>query len=281
MHDADRPWLGIHRGHAPLLLSIPHAGTDLPDAGASGLRSAWLARVDTDWYLPRLYGFAKELDATIIRTEISRTVIDANRDPSGASLYPGMTTTALCPTETFDGEPLYQAGCEPEQEEIESRRRAFHAPYHEAIANELARLRREHAHVVIYDAHSIRSHVPRLFDGELPHLNVGTNSGLSCDRELTRQVVEKICEGPFTHVVNGRFKGGYITRHWGRPDQGIHAIQMEIACRAYLEEGNTSPAPDNWPPAFVPDFAAPLQSRLRSILDACIAFAREHSAQAG
>ncbi|GMU68349.1 MAG: hypothetical protein AMXMBFR37_06820 [Steroidobacteraceae bacterium] len=274
----DQAWLRIQRGRVPLVLSIPHSGVEIPDDCASGLRSAWLARLDTDWYLPQVYAFAKDLNATIIWTEMSRTVVDPNRDPAGISLYPGMATTALCPIQTFDGEPLYQSGCEPGPDEIERRRLTFHSPYHRAIGEELARLRQQHPHVVIYDAHSIRSRVPRLFEGELPNLNIGTNSGRSCDIELSRQLAANAEKSSFTHVVDGRFKGGYITRHWGRPDDGIHAVQMEIACRSYLDENGSPPTPENWPPGYSPRRAETLQTLLRKMLETCIGFARAQAA---
>ena len=172
-------FLEITRGTAPLLVSIPHTGTDIPAEIEADLVSLWLARKDADWWIEKLYDFAPALGATVLRTTISRTVIDVNRDPSGASLYPGQATTGLCPTETFDGETLYRAGREPDEAEIARRRALYFAPYHDALAAEIARLRQMHPRIVLYDCHSIRSVVPRLFDGELPHLNLGTNSGRS------------------------------------------------------------------------------------------------------
>ena len=175
------------------MLSIPHAGVDIPAEIESRLASPWLARKDTDWWLVRLYGFAHDLDATIVHTAISRTVVDVNRDPAGASLYPGQATTALCPTTTFDGELLYQRDETPDADEIESRKARWFVPYHDALSAELVRLRHVHEHVVLYDAHSIRSSVPRLFDGILPHFNVGTNGGASCAPALTA-AVEAACD---------------------------------------------------------------------------------------
>jgi N-formylglutamate deformylase len=172
------------------------------------------------------------LGATMMHTTISRTVIDVNRDPSGASLYPGQATTGLCPTETFDGEPLYREGRNPDSAEIERRRSDWFDPYHASLRSEIARLRAMHPRVVLYDAHSIRSVVPRLFDGSLPLFNIGTNSGASCDPALT-EAVEAICRTSGSTAVNGRFKGGWITRHYGRPEDGVHAIQMELAMRGY------------------------------------------------
>jgi formiminoglutamase len=185
-----------------------------------------------------------------MRTKISRTMIDVNRDPSGTSLYPGQATTGLCPLETFDGEPLYRAGREPSNSEIDRRRKEYFDPYHAALATELARLRRAHPNIVLYDCHSIRSNVPRLFEGTLPHMNIGTHEGRSCDPKLQR-AIEAICAAsPFSWVSNGRFKGGWITRHYGRPEEGVHAVQMELACRSYLDEPFPTVDETNWPTGY-------------------------------
>jgi formiminoglutamase len=245
-------FISIRQGSAPLILSIPHAGTEIPESLQPALISPWLARKDADWWLPELYAFAETMDVTVIRTRISRTVIDVNRDPSGISLYPGQATTGLCPTETFDGEPLYLAGKEPDETEILIRRATYFDPYHETIAAEIARLRRLHHAIILYDCHSIRSEIPRLFQGVLPNFNIGTNDDKSCDATITDRVAA-ICDADerFTHVVNGRFKGGYITRHYGDPEEGINALQMELACRAYMDEP-AMPTPENWPSSFNP-----------------------------
>lgn len=258
-------WLSITRGDAPLLVSIPHTGIDL--AGHEHrLASAWLARRDADWWIDKLYGFAAELGATVVHTAISRTVIDVNRDPSGVSLYPGQATTTLCPTDTFDGDPLYISGHEPDESEIAARRTAYFDPYANALRDELTRLRTINPRVVIYDCHSIRSVLPRLFDGELPVLNLGTNDGRSCDPELQELVARLMAKSGQSWVLNGRFKGGWITRHHGRPDAGIHALQMEISCRGYMREPEGKSTPENWPTPFDPDYAAPIQRHLREIL---------------
>jgi N-formylglutamate deformylase len=266
-------WLGIRRGEAPLIVSLPHTGTEIAPEIAARLVSPALSRKDTDWWIDRLYDFAAELDATIIRTAISRTVIDVNRDPSGASLYPGQVTTGLCPTTTFDGEDLYRPGQEPDAAEIESRRERWFTPYHAALADEIARLRARHEVMVIYDCHSIRSVIPRLFDGTLPNFNLGTNDGASCDAALTA-TIEAICDATeFSRVTNGRFKGGWITRHYAEPQAGIHAVQMELACRGYVQEPVGAVTAATWPVPFDPAFAAPMREALRRILAACIAFA--------
>ena len=266
-------WLSIRRGEAPLIVSFPHTGTEIPAAIETRLVSPWLARKDADWHVEQLYAFAADLGATLVRTAISRTVIDVNRDPSGASLYPGQATTGLCPTETFDGEPLYREGLGPDEPEIASRREAWFNPYHAALEAEISRLRQAYGRVVLYEAHSIRSRVPRLFDGELPNFNIGTNSDQSCDLALT-SAVERACdESGFTRVSNGRFKGGWTTRRYGRPASGVHAIQMELACRGYMDEPVGEPTAASWPTSFSDDRAAPIQAALRGVLGACLTFA--------
>jgi N-formylglutamate deformylase len=269
-----RTWLEIHRGRTPLLVSFPHTGTDIPGDIEPRLASRWLARKDTDWWVHRLYGMASDLDATTVRTTLSRTVIDVNRDPTGASLYPGRTTTELCPLATFDGEPLYVAGGEPAAAEIAARRVQYFEPYHTALAAEIGRLREEHGLVVLYDAHSIRSRIPRLFEGTLHHFNLGTHDGRSCDVALTR-AVEHACEHPFfTRTTDGRFKGGWTVRQHGRPGEGVHAVQMELACRAYLEEPNETLSEENWPGEFDSVRAVPAREVLVRVLEACVRFAR-------
>jgi formiminoglutamase len=264
-------WLKIHRGTAPLIIAFPHTGTDIPVEIEEHFVSPWLARKDADWWIDQLYDFAAGLGATTVRTRISRSVIDVNRDPSGASLYPGQATTELCPTTTFDGEPLY-ASVVPHETNIAWRRARFFDPYHEAIETEIARLRAIHPKVVLYDAHSIRSHVPRLFDGELPQFNIGTNGGTTCAPAL-RSAVEAACAAtPWSQVTDGRFRGGWTTRHYGRPERGVHAIQMELACRGYVDEP-ASFDEGHWPTPYDDARAAPMRAALTQILTACLSFA--------
>lgn len=227
----------VKRGDSPLILSIPHCGRELIPGLAERLTPAGSSLIDTDWWLETLYDFGTALDATVISAKHSRYVIDLNRDPSGASLYPGQATTDLIPTTTFDGAPLYRPGHELQPDETEERKRLYFIPYHEALAAEIARVKAAHGLVLLYDCHSIRSVIPRLFDGELPVLNLGTNNGQSCAPALEAEIVRTLQETPtFSHVVNGRFKGGWITRHYGRPAERVHAVQMELACRAYMAE---------------------------------------------
>lgn len=271
--DSSTPWLEVRRGSAPLVLSMPHTGTQLPDELAGRYASPWRARRDTDWWIDRLYGFAAALGATLVRTGISRAVIDPNRDPSGASLYPGQATTELCPTTTFDGEPLYLPGAAPDAAEIAARTARYFEPYHRALGAELARLRAAHPVVVLYDCHSIRSQVPRLFEGLLPNFNLGTFSGASCAPQLAAAIESACSVTAFSRVTNGRFKGGYTTRHYGRPESGVHAVQMELACRGYLREPIGAVDEGNWPAPWDDSFAAPLQAVLRDVLGACLTFA--------
>jgi formiminoglutamase len=266
-------WLAIHHGEAPLVVSFPHTGTEIPASLETNLVSPWLARKDADYWVDVLYDFAHAMGATTVRTALSRTVIDVNRDPSGASLYPGQATTGLCPLETFDGEPLYSRGHEPDATEIARRRAAYFDPYHAALDAQLKRLRKNHARVVLYDAHSIRSQVARLFEGTLPQFNIGTNSGASCDAALTAGIEDICTRTAFDHVTNGRFRGGWITRHYGKPQNGIHAVQMELAMRGYLLEPEAALTEANWPAALDDAHAATLRVALRDILDACVHFA--------
>jgi formiminoglutamase len=241
---------------------------------ANPLISPWLSLKDTDWFVEQLYDFAASLGATVLRTAISRTIIDVNRDPTGASLYPGQATTDLCPTTTFDGEPLYRPRWEPTAVEIASRHAQYFYRYHYLLSDEVGRLRATHDRVVVYDCHSIRSVIPRLFDGELPQFNIGTSSGQSCDPRLTAAVEGVVAETGLSHVTNGRFRGGYITRHHGKTTDGVHAIQMELAMRGYLREPIGLVDETNWPPTYDPAFAAPMKATLRRVLEACLAFAR-------
>lgn len=264
-------WLQVSRGDAPLIVALPHTGVDLADVGGS-FRSRWLALHDADWWVDRLYAFAAEKRATLVRTAMARSVIDVNRDPSGASLYPGQTTTELCPTTLFDGTPIH-AGDPPDAAEIARRRTLWFMPYHTALTEEIGRLRARHRRVVLYDAHSILSHVPRLFEGRLPQFNIGTNGGRSCDPALSAAVAGICAESGESHVVNGRFRGGWTTRHHGRPEDGVHAIQMELAMRGYLDEPEAT-TPENWPRPWDEGRAARLAPTLSAILNACIAFAK-------
>jgi len=266
------PWLEVHRGQAPLIVAFPHTGTEIPQELEPRLVSPWLARKDADWWVHLLYDFAPGMGATTVRTTISRTAIDVNRDPSGLSLYPGQPTTELCPTTTFDGEALYLPDLSPDLTEIRRRRISYFDPYHAALGSEVERLRQRHGAVVIYDAHSIRSWIPRLFEGQLPQFNIGTHDGASCDGALSGAVVGVCTNSAASHALNGRFKGGWTTRHYGRPAEGVHAIQMELACRTYMQEPLAAAAEHNWPSPYETAHASRTCDVLKQVIQACLSF---------
>ncbi len=226
----------VSQGSGPIVLGLPHTGTDVPPDIAGLLNDRGLALADTDWNIHRLYGGLLD-NVTTVRTPIHRYVIDVNRGPDDASLYPGQNTTGLCPVTDFDGDPIYRDGCEPNAQEIERRRRTYHDPYHLALSTELARVKAIHGMAILYDCHSIRGKIPYLFADTLPDFNIGTNSSTSCAVSMEK-AVEEVCRAApgFTSVVNGRFKGGWTTRNYGHPARGIHAIQMELAQSTYMQE---------------------------------------------
>lgn len=227
----------VTRGDGALVVDVPHAGTLLPADIAAQLTAEALAVPDTDWHVDRLYAFAAALGATLVVATHSRYVVDLNRDPSGATLYPGADNTELCPTRTFANAPIYAAGHGPDDAEIAARRARYFDPYHALLAAEVARVRARHGHAIVLDGHSIVSVAPRFFAGRLPDLNLGTAGGASCAPEVERIAADVLASAPgFTHVVNGRFKGGYVTRHYGRPGEGVHALQLEMAQACYMDE---------------------------------------------
>lgn len=226
----------LHIGDAPVIVSMPHGGLHIPPDCRTGLRDPITAIADADWWIDQVYAPVFGPECTILKANLSRVAIDLNRDPSGQSLYPGQATTELCPTISFDGDPLYVEGAEPGPREIARRLAAYYRPYHDALAAQIERLRAKHRCVIVYDAHSIRSRVPRLFGGELPVFNIGTNNGASCDPDLASAVLRICQDSGMSAVLNGRFKGGWITRHYSRVAQGVHTIQMELAQRSYMAE---------------------------------------------
>lgn len=250
----------LHRGTRPLLISFPHVGTELPAPYRDRLVVRAHALEDTDWHVDRLFDFARAMGASLIVPRLSRYVIDLNRPPDNQPMYPGQNNTELCPTRFFSGDPLYRTGCEPGAAEIEDRVARFWQPYHQALRSELERLRDQHGRAVLFDAHSIRGELPWLFEGRLPDMNIGTASGSSCGAAL-RAAVESVfaAQDRYTWVLDGRFKGGYITRKYGEPQQNIHAIQLEMSWRAYMLE-----AP---PYAWHAERAQALQPLLTRLLD--------------
>ena len=231
----------VIQGDGPIILGQPHSGRYIPDHIYDNLNNLGRQLLDTDWHVPELYDGLLD-NATVVRANFSRYVIDPNRDPEGTNLYPGQNSTTLIPLSTFDGEPIWKQ--EPSGADIQTRLKEYHRVYHHALKTEIERVKSKYGIAVIYDCHSIRSKIPFLFDDQLPDLNIGNNTGTSCDSALI-SAIERVCQKDksHSHVVNGRFRGGWTTRHYGRPSEGVHAIQMELAQRAYLQ---TEAAPFNY-----------------------------------
>lgn len=259
--------LSFSRGRVPLLVSMPHPGTRLTPAVEAGLVDEAKELADTDWHIPRLYDFARELGASTLAANYSRYVIDLNRPADDKPLY-STATTGLYPDTLFDGRPLFHEGQAPSAEERARYLAEVWTPYHQTLAEELARLKAEFGYALLWDAHSIRSHIPHLFDGKLPDFNIGTNSGNSCPADLAERL-QAVCaeaEG-YSHVLNGRFKGGHITRHYGQPEQNVHAVQLELAQCNYMDE--------QAPFAYREDLATPTAAVLRKMLETFLAWGRE------
>jgi len=225
----------FQQGDSPLLISVPHDGRDLPEDIRVRMTEAGLSIPDTDWHVAQLYDFAADMGANVLIANYSRYVVDLNRPADDAGLYPGQISTGLCPLQTFAGEPLYRSGGVDEGEKAQ-RIEQYWLPYHAHIRDTLDTLRARHGFALLWDAHSIPSVVPRLFEGELPELNLGSNSGASCDQGMEAAVASVVTASAFSTAINGRFRGGYITRHYGAPGNGVHALQLEIAQRAYMSE---------------------------------------------
>ena len=263
----DQPPFVLHAGTEPLLVSAPYVGTYLPPAIAARLTVEARRVPDTDWHLDRLYVFAKEMGASILMATHSRYVVDLNRPSDNTSLYPGQSVTTLCPLDTFDDAPLYLEGMAPDAAEIAARVSAYWHPYHQQLRAELARLRQQNGIAMLWDAHSIRSALPRFFEGKLPDFNLGTADGASCDSALTGTLLGIAQSIPgHSAVLNGRFKGGHITRHYGRPAEGIQAVQLELTQCSYMNESGGF--------EYQPERAERVQSHLRSMLSAMFAHAR-------
>lgn len=250
-----------HQGAGPLVVSFPHVGTYLPDEIAATMTDAGRAVADTDWHVHLLYSFLENSDATRLIATHSRYAADLNRDPEGGLLYPGKFETGVCPVTSFSGQPLYKPGYAPDADAITRRIRDYWQPYHQQLTSALARAKAVHGYALLLDAHSILSRLPRLFEGRLPHLNLGTADGKSCAPAIADAAMAVFSgQNRFSAVKNGRFKGGHITRHYGRPQDGIHVLQLEIAMDTYLDEGN--------PALFDAARAAPLQNVLRDFVAA-------------
>jgi N-formylglutamate deformylase len=259
----------FHQGESPLLISMPHVGTHIPDEVRAQLTPVAGQLADTDWHLPLLYNMAQELGASVIHAQHSRYVIDLNRSSDDTNLYPGQDTTGLCPLDTFAKQPLYPEGKNPDAAEVQRRVQQYWQPYHQQLQSELERLHAKHGIAILWDAHSIASQVPRFFQGKLPDLNFGTADQHSCAEGL-QQALAKVMqnhrgEPTYSHVFNGRFKGGYITRHYGQPERNMHAVQLEMSQCLYMNE--TAPY------AYRPDLAAQVQPLLRELLATCLRWA--------
>ncbi|WP_422088861.1 N-formylglutamate deformylase [Variovorax sp.] len=264
------PPFRFRQGTRPLLISMPHVGTHVPPALAERFTEEARHVPDTDWHLERLYDFADELGASVLVATHSRYVVDLNRPPDGASLYPGQSVTGLCPVDTFDDTPVYANPADlPGDAETAERRDAIWQPYHAKLAEELARIRAQHGVAALWDAHSIRSVLPRFFEGKLPDLNLGTGKGISCDPALA-QTLLGIAESAtgYTGVLNGRFTGGYITRQYGNPAGGVHAVQLEMTQSSYMQE--------KLPFDYLPEVAAGVQPHVRRMIEAVLAFVENH-----
>lgn len=254
----------LARGTAPLLISLPHNGTHIPDDLAARLQPRARRAPDTDWHVARLYEpLAQELGASVIKPVASRYVVDLNRPADGHALYPGRRETGLVPTIGFDGEPLYLDGQEPDEADVRRRMETWWRPYHQALAGELTRLQAEHGRVVLWDGHSIRSRVPMLFEGRLPDFNLGTADGASCGADLQWNLTNVMeAQDRYDFVVNGRFKGGHITRNYGRPAEGVQAVQLELVQCQYMDEESFA-----WDDAK----AQQVQATIRELLRCCLA----------
>ncbi|WEK31394.1 MAG: N-formylglutamate deformylase [Candidatus Pseudomonas phytovorans] len=260
--------LSFHQGRLPLLISMPHAGLRLSDAVRDGLVAQARSLPDTDWHIPQLYDFARDMGASVVAAEYSRFVIDLNRPDDDKPLYAG-ATTGLYPATLFEGEPLFKEGLAPSSEERNRYLEQIWRPYHDTLRRELDRLREQFGYALLWDAHSIRSHIPHLFDGKLPDFNLGTFNGASCDPALADRLLGVCAEAPsYSHVLNGRFKGGHITRHYGDPANNIHAVQLELAQSTYMDEME--------PFTYREQLAQPTQSVLRRLLETTVQWGHEH-----
>ena len=270
MTNQNVPTFKFHQGCVPLLVSMPHIGTHIPSDIAAGMTDAALKLPDTDWHLERLYDFLDDLGASVIVATHSRYVIDLNRPIDNTNLYPGQDTTGLCPVDTFHKEAIYRENMLPDEVEIQCRIREYWMPYHSALSEELGRIRAEHGIAMLWDAHSICSVVPRFFEGRLPDFNIGTASGTSCDPQLGERLLDAARQFPdYSAILNGRFKGGHITRYYGKPEQNIHAIQLELAEATYMQETH--------PYRFDEALANGVRPALRRFIELMLDYADQHA----
>jgi N-formylglutamate deformylase len=264
MNSANGKVYTLHRGNQPLLISVPHVGTEMPDDQRGRYVERAFQFEDTDWHLATLFDFVRTMGASLLVPRYSRYLIDLNRPKGNAPMYPGVNNTELCPTHFFTGDPLYRNGYAPDANEIARRVSQYWQPYHDALRSEIDRIRGVHGHVVLFDGHSIKSELPWLFEGRLPDLNLGTDSGASCAPSL-RAALSRVLDvqAHYTHVVDGRFKGGYITRNYGKPDQDVHAVQLEMCWNCYMPERPPYDLDGNRMARLMPVLSALVHSMLR------------------
>lgn len=253
-------------GNLPVLISMPHNGESIPDDIAAIMTPKALTVPDTDWYKDRLYDFAQEMGASILKPKYNRYVIDLNRDPAGVDLYPGANSTELCPTTAFDLSPLYQDGKSPSKAEQQQRTDIYWRPYHQAIQKTLADMKAKYGVAILLEAHSILSHVPRFFDGQLPDFNFGNSNGASCGARLMLDI-DQVDFAPYSSITNGRFKGGYITRAYGDPENNIHAVQLELSQRTYMNEPSD---------IYNEALANEVKPKLKQLVECLISFAQQN-----
>jgi N-formylglutamate amidohydrolase len=233
-------FFSLSEGSSPLIISIPHAGTYIPDDLKKRMTAEALAVPDTDWHIPRLYNFVEKLGATVISANYSRYVIDINRPPDNAAMYPGQTKVSLCPDETFEGQRIYKAGEDPDDKEIGRRLETYWAPYHDELKRLIGNTKKRYGYAILYDAHSIKGVLPRLFEGRLPDMNLGTAKGASCAAGMEQAALQAAQKSRYSSILNGRFIGGYITRYYGDPASNVHAMQMELVRENYMDESDFS-----------------------------------------
>lgn len=224
-------------GTTPLLIDVPHAGTHIPDKLKARMTAVADELPDTDWHIDKLYDFAPGMGASMLVATHSRFVIDLNRAPDNASLYPGQDVEGLLPLGTGRRDSVYKTGEEPDADEVAERCDTYWRPYHKRLKEALEEIKAKHGYALLWDAHSIKSRLPRYFNGKLWDLNIGTNHSKSCSPELEDRL-KQVAVGlaGYTHIMNGRFVGGYITRHYGDPANGVHAVQLEQSWATYMNE---------------------------------------------
>lgn len=264
--DGAEPVYRFMPGDKPILISCPHVGTHVPDDIATRFTDAGGVLADTDWHVDWLYGDAAgQLGCALLTATHSRYVIDLNRRPDGGALYAGANNTELCPTSTFDDEPIYRDGATPDDAEVQDRVGRYWQPYHDKLRQTLDAMVARHGAAVLVEGHSIRSVVPRFFEGRLPDLNLGTAEGTSADGDLAARIMDVFGDADgYTSVHNGRFKGGYITRNYGDPAGNVHALQLEMAQCCYMDEKS--------PFAFRADLAKDIQPVVQDMLEASLAW---------